>query len=146
MSKRLLVIASSIVCLALSACDSDDSTPPASPGDGGAATASYGQIKGTVTYTGAQTGTLKLALYLPEKFPPSGPPAASFKGEKGAYTFPAAYTIKDVPAGPYKVTGFLDVNNDGNQATPGLDPVVPTQDITVVAGQDVTVDITLQDP
>jgi hypothetical protein len=140
MKHSLVTFLSAVLALALTGCSDDSPSQPANTGDGGAAQPN-GFVRGTITYAGAKTGVMKLALY--KSLPPAGPPPASFKQENAK--FPLTYQI-EAPPGDYKFIGFLDVNNDGNQATPGVDPVVPTNDAVVPSGGSVTIDVTITDP
>jgi hypothetical protein len=138
--------------LFVTACSDDSKTPAPSPDLASvaapadmtpASTSGNGKISGQVRYAGTKTGTLKFALYDQQPGPTTPPKYFMFPTVANP-TFPYAYTLDAVAPGSYYVVVILDVP-PANPAIPGPeDPVgVSMGEVTVVAGQTATTDVTL---
>jgi|GEM_PF-3065827 len=132
------LVGSLLVSSTLLACSShghDESEEAPAPETQSVTTAT---VKGSVTYAGAKTGMLRVALY--ESFPPKGAPKAGHS--YAATSFPMTYELS-APVGDYFVVAFLDVNGDGYEPSAGDPMSLPAK--TNVAASGATVDIALAD-
>ena len=96
-----------------------------------------GTIRGSITYAGTASGTVKLALF--RSFPPTGAPVASAQYE--AATFPLAYELP-APAGRYTVLCFLGGKDEGHEPAMG-DPQAAPMGANIPPGGNAIVDLTL---
>lgn len=96
-----------------------------------------------VTYAGAKTGSLVIALFNGTNFPPTPPPAKAVT-LPAPITFPASTKI-EVPAGEYLATVYLDVGSNNPEGA-GPEDLRGTPKPVVFAGADVTVDLVITDP
>ena len=118
-------------------CENEESSSSGTPP--GDTAAEPGTVRGTVTYAGTKTGSLKLSIF--KSFPPTGTPVASARYPNAK--FPAAYEMV-APAGDYKVLAFLDVVDDGYMPAEG-DPTAAPGDTSLAPGGVDTVDLVVSD-
>lgn len=143
MSGRLIALALAFTSLIAGCGAAEDATEPQSDAAAqpAAATASalgeVGEVGGTVTYTGAKTGTVKFAIY--KTLPPNGPPVA-FAAYPAA-KLPLSYEI-NTPAGEYKLLCFLDVVDEGFVPAAG-DPGAAPKDVVIPSGGTAAADVVL---
>ena len=161
LSHRQRVIASAL-SLAFVACgDDDEPDPGGNPLDAGAADLSFpdmgsagspdtgvsvagGSVRFSVAYTGAEMGTLALALYV--ACPPDGPPIGFRDQRIENPAFPLEFDFDGVSPGSYFAAATLDIGDD-NPALPGPEDILAcSPSLTVTAEEGAFAPIDLDNP
>lgn len=151
-----LALALALALTALACGESDDPGTPAGStggtagagsggsGAGGAAGAGSvpgGAIRGSVSYSGAETGALVVGVYT--ACPPAGPPVNLNMKRFDTPAFPQSYELTSVDPGSYYVVGVLDVGSN-DPTMPGPEDKQACSDrVTVTAAEGATADVAI---
>lgn len=126
----------------------DAGTSDATTGGDGSTPTGPGSLKLNVTYNGNAIGALQAGLF--NNFPPN-PPRPVGNGVNPNPSFPGtdSVTVSNLNPGTYFVTVYIDVNGDNpmgpGDEDPGVPPPFPPPQVTVEAGKQATLDLTIVD-
>lgn len=110
-------------------------------GSGGSSAVPAGTIRGTVAYSGTETGSLAVGVYT--ACPPAGPPVNLNTRRIAEPTFPQAFELTSVDPGSYYIVAVLDVGSN-NPTIPGPEDLQAcSPQVTVTAEAGASTEITL---